>query len=249
MIQLAVTQALPGYRLSGGEHIVIWTVRRGQQESTDLPSISNVHTCNQAKTKSLGGLARLVVPHTRDRRGSVYSSSTPSEQERTHRRIHLDLSKVEDEVSTVYPSGRLSYPMSKSVSQSVSTPASGLKLGLHPFRTVLGSPRLARAWPEHSPTARQPDPEDKQSDEERRRPPAARGRRTSGPSCDLFPSWWTVCIKDQIVLLHSRFLSVNARGLRLAMAAWPNMRCDEGQVMDFRQSGRGGLGTSLGQVS
>lgn len=63
-------------------------------------------------------------------------------------------SKVEDEVSTVYPSGRLSYPMSKSVSQSVSTPASGLKLGLHPFRTVLGSPRLARAWPEHSPTAR-----------------------------------------------------------------------------------------------
>lgn len=198
-------------------------------------SISNVHNCNQAK--SYGGPARLG-PHPRDRCGSVQLSSTAT---RTHgRESPWICSKVEGEVSTVYPYGRLSYPMSKSVSQSVGTPASGLKLGLHPFRTVLGSPRLAHAWPEHSPTARQPDPEDKQSDEERRRPPAARRRRTSGPSCDLFPSWWTVCVKDQIVLLHSRFLSVNARGLTVWLRGQPNMRCDEGQVMDFRQSGRGG---------
>lgn len=80
------------------------------------------------------------------------------------------------------------------VSQSVSTPASGLKLGLHPFRIVLGSPRLAHGWPDGQ-TARL---KDKQSDEEHA--PAARGR-TSGPSCDLSPAGGPPAPKDQIILL------------------------------------------------
>lgn len=70
----------------------------------------------------------------------------------------MSLLEVE-EASTVYQTQQT---INVQVSQSVSTPASGLKLGLHPFRTVLGSPRLARGWPD-SQTAKL---EDKQSDEE-----------------------------------------------------------------------------------
>lgn len=71
----------------------------------------------------------------------------------------MNLLDVEEAASTVYSQ---TIQCASQVSQSVSTPASGLKLGLHPFRTVLGSPRLAHGWPDGQ-TARL---KDKQSDEE-----------------------------------------------------------------------------------